>query len=140
MSDVVTVTLPVLWGDMDALGHVNNVRYFQWFEQARIALFERVRLVHTGAPTIGPILATTRCDFLAPVTYPDEVAVRAWVERLGRTSFVLAYEVARTSAPGESVARGDSVVVLFDYAEGKKVPIPAELRGRLEALQRRGDG
>lgn len=38
----VVVRIPVLWGDMDALGHVNNARYFAWFESARIALFERV--------------------------------------------------------------------------------------------------
>ncbi len=138
MSDRVSVTLPVMWGDMDALGHVNNVRYFQWFEQARIALFEQVRLVHTGAPTVGPILATTRCDFLAPVTYPDQVVVSAWVERLGRTSFVLAYDVVRAEAPEAPVARGDSVVVLFDYAQGAKVPVPDELRARLQALQAPG--
>ncbi|MFT4623328.1 MAG: acyl-CoA thioester hydrolase, partial [Myxococcota bacterium] len=42
MSDwPVSVVLPVLWGDMDALGHVNNTRYFVWFEAARMAYFNR---------------------------------------------------------------------------------------------------
>ncbi len=133
MSHAVEVGLPVLWGDMDALGHVNNVRYFQWFEQARIALFEAVGLVHTGTPTVGPILATTRCDFEQPLAYPDHVLVRARVERIGRTSFVLAYEVVRAADPAVPVASGDSVVVMFDYEAQTSVAMPEDLRAALEA-------
>jgi acyl-CoA thioester hydrolase len=129
----VTVPITVHWGDMDALGHVNNARYFTWFESARIALFERVGLVAVGSPEVGPILASTRCDFLAPVRYPAELVAGTRVERLGNTSFTMGYGVAHRAEPGRLVARGEGVVVLIDYTSGAKVPIPAELRARLAA-------
>jgi acyl-CoA thioester hydrolase len=130
----VTVAVPVQWGDMDALGHVNNARYFTWFESARIALFERVGLTSVGQPEVGPILAHTRCDFLAPVTYPAELVAGSRIDRLGNTSFTMGYAVAHAAAPGELVARGEGVVVLIDYTSGAKVRIPDDLRRRLAAF------
>jgi acyl-CoA thioester hydrolase len=130
----VTVAVSVQWGDMDALGHVNNARYFTWFESARIALFERVGLSSVGTPTVGPILAHTRCDFLAPVTYPAELVAGSRIDRLGNSSFTMGYGVAHAASPGELVARGEGVVVLIDYTSGAKVPIPEDLRERLGAF------
>jgi acyl-CoA thioester hydrolase len=131
----VVVRVPVQWGDMDALGHVNNARYFTWFESARIALFERVGLASTGVPEVGPILAHTRCDFLAPVRYPAEVLAGARVDWLGTTSFTMGYGVALAdSPPGELVARGEGVVVLIDYRNGAKVAISPPLREALGPL------
>ncbi len=130
----VLVRVPVQWGDMDALGHVNNAVYFTWFESARIALFERVGLAITGTPEVGPILAHTRCDFLAPVRYPAEVLAGTGIARLGNTSFTMEYEVALASDPGRPVARGEGVVVLIDYRDGSKVALPEALRESLAAL------
>jgi acyl-CoA thioester hydrolase len=130
----VRVRIPVLWGDMDALGHVNNARYFTWFESARIALFERVGLAATGTPALGPILAHTWCDFLAPIRFPAEVAVGTRIEKLGTTSFTMGYAVAVAADPGRLAARGEGVVVLIDYRTGARVPIPDELRAALTAL------
>jgi acyl-CoA thioester hydrolase len=130
----VVVRVPVQWGDMDALGHVNNAVYFTWFESARIALFERVGLAITGVPEVGPILAHTRCDFLAPVRYPGEVIAGTRIERLGSTSFTMEYEAALAADPERPVARGQGVVVLIDYRDGSKVPLTAALRDALSAL------
>ena len=130
----VTVAVTVQWGDMDALGHVNNARYFTWFESARIALFERVGLASVGTPAVGPILAHTRCDFLAPVTYPAELVAGTRIERLGNSSFTMGYAIAHAAAPDEPVARGEGVVVLIDYTGGGKVRIPEDLRERLAAF------
>ena len=131
----VTVTLPVLWGDMDALAHVNNARYFTWFESGRGELFRRVGMEFTGAVEVGPILARTECDFLAPVEWPGEVVVGVGVARIGTKSFTLANEIARTDAPEQPVARGISVIVMVEYRTGETVPLSDELRGRLEALR-----
>jgi acyl-CoA thioester hydrolase len=130
----VEVPIRVQWGDMDALGHVNNARYFTWFESARMALFERVGLATAGTPEIGPILAHTRCDFLAPVRYPADVLAGARIARLGTTSFTMDYGIALATAPETPVARGEGVVVLIDYRTGDKVPIPPALRDALGAL------
>src|SRR5687767_1167703 len=58
IAAMVTVEIPVQWGDMDAFGHVNNTVYFRWFESARIAYFEKIGLnERMRRDRKGPILA-----------------------------------------------------------------------------------
>ena len=96
----VSVSIPVQWGDMDALGHVNNARFFSWFESARIALFQRIGVATGGPSEVGPILATTTCDFLHPVVFPATVQIGVRVARVGETSIGMEYEVT-DAAPTE---------------------------------------
>ena len=132
----VSVEVPVAWGDMDAFGHVNNTVYFRWFESARIAYFERVGLnARMKAAQVGPILARTSCDFLRPLTFPDTVLAEAGVARLGTTSFVMRYRVRSRAHGLAEAARGEGVVVLFDYARGAKLPLDPPLRQAIEALE-----
>jgi len=132
----IIVRLPVFWGDMDALGHVNNTRYFRWFESARIAYFQSMGLgADSPELSVGPILASTSCDFLAPVSFPDEVLVGARVSRVGTTSFTMDYRVVCVDAQDRLVARGSAVVVTIDYGGGSKVPIPEELRRAIAGIE-----
>lgn len=134
MSDAhpVAIELSVLWGDMDALGHVNNAIYARWLEQARIAYFERVGLI--GGGTVGPILARQAIDFVEPVTYPDRVSVAVGVSRIGTTSLTLSYVATSQAKQGSVVMRAESVIVVFDYVAGTKTPVSTELRQRIESL------
>ena len=138
----VTLELPVQWGEMDALRHVNNARYFTWYESARIAYFDRLRLAIPGSgPTVGfgevgPILASSSCDFLRPVTYPGVVRVGARVSEIGNSSLRMEYAVERTDAPEDPCARGSSVIVLVRYATLEKVRVPDEMRAAIKALER----
>lgn len=129
----VVVRFPVHWAEVDAMGHVNNARYFTWFESARMALFERVGLAIEGTPELGPILAHTSCDFLAPVRFPAEIEAGTRILELGRTSFTMEFAVAPAGSE-DLVARGRGVIVLIDYRSGEKVAIPPALRSKLEAL------
>lgn len=119
------------WGEMDALGHANNARFFVWFETARIAYFRRVGVIADRPTDAGPILATTTCDFLAPVVYPAQLSAGARVEKIGRTSFTMSYAV---DAGGVRVARGSGVVVMVDYKTMQKIPIPEAIRAEITAL------
>lgn len=130
----VVVPISVHWGEMDAFGHVNNSRYFTWFETARIELFRRVGLATAGEPEQGPILARATCDFLRPVVWPAEVETGARIVKLGRTSFTMGYGSWLADEPDEPVARGEGIVVLYDYREGKSVVLPEALRKKLGAL------
>lgn len=125
------VDVIVQWGDMDALGHVNNARYFTWFESARIALFERIGVMTSGPSDVGPILATTTCDFLAPVKYPARLEVTATVTKVGETSMTMSYEARHGN---RLHARGTSVAVLVDYATSTKVRVPDAIRAAIRAL------
>ena len=93
--------IPVQWGDMDALGHVNNARFFTWFETARIAYFGKIGFEATRTSGVGPILAHTSCDYLAPVEYPGEVLAGARVTRIGGKSIHHEYRIADASAPDD---------------------------------------
>jgi acyl-CoA thioester hydrolase len=135
----ITVTFPVHWGEMDALGHVNNTRFFVWFESARVELLTRVDLMADRKRGFGPILASTTCDFARPVVHPATVVTGVRVATVGRTSITMDYAVWREDAPGEPCARGRSVLVLVDYATMQKVEVTPELRARLEAFGGAGD-
>jgi acyl-CoA thioester hydrolase len=130
----VTVTFPLHWGDMDALGHVNNTRYFRWFESARIEFFARIGIMADRPREIGPILATTSCDFVQAIAYPATVVVGTRVTKVGRTSIAMEYAVWLADAPEVIRARGTSVIVLVDYGTMQKVEVPADVRARIDAL------
>ncbi len=136
----ITVRFPIHWGEMDAYGHVNNARYFTWFEAARIAYFSQVGLVEPGMQLpqggVGPILASTQADYLRPVVFPAEVVVGARVSRIGNSSIAMEYAVD-DAASGVRYARGSGVVVTVRYPEYQKVPVPAELREKIEKLEGR---
>src|SRR5574343_322456 len=80
----------VSWGDMDALGHVNNVVYFQYLEDTRIGVMETLqifpRLFEEG---IGMVIADAYCRYKAPVIYPDtlHIGVRAEIDERERIVF-----------------------------------------------------
>lgn len=131
----IAVGFSVHWNEMDALGHVNNSRYFVWFETARMALFEAIDLQLTGSPRVGPILAHTECSFRRPVTYPARLIVGTRIARIGTTSFGMDYCAVEESTPELPVAEGSGVIVLYDYEVQSKVEIQKDLRSKLEALR-----
>jgi acyl-CoA thioester hydrolase len=119
-------TLPMRWGDMDALGHMNNAVYFRLFEEARIMLLARLGGFEDGSATNQPgrvsVLAHTSCDFLKPVIYPASLVVSQWLVRLGRTSLEVLLDMQRADEPGVVYARGRYVVVGADAVTGRPVP------------------
>jgi acyl-CoA thioester hydrolase len=126
----------IAWGEQDKLGHVNNVHYFRYFENARIAHFRSVRMSmpEPDEPGCGPILAHTRCDYLKPLVFPDRIRIEAGVSRLGTSSFVHSYRIYSMQQQCY-VARGESVNVYFDYASQKSTPLPEELRQAIVAFE-----
>ncbi len=130
----VVVEVPVAWGDLDAFQHVNNTRYFRWFEDVRIATFARIgwmAVMEAGGP--GPILARTSCAFRAPVTFPDTVRVGCRITELSEDRFTMLYRVV-SDRLGSVVAEGDGRIISFDYSLGAKAPLPPEVRSGIESL------
>jgi acyl-CoA thioester hydrolase len=131
----VTITLPVLWGDQDAFRHVNNTIYLRWFESSRIAYSARVGLFdRIETDRVGPILASSHCDYRRPLTYPDTVRVGAKVVRIGRTSLTFEHRIVGQAA-GRVAAEGSAVLVYHDYARGESIPVPDSIREAIGALE-----
>src|SRR2546421_4849539 len=90
----VVVENPVVWGEMDAYRHVNNVVYFRYFENARLEYFRRLGWFEYEQSTgVGPILASTDARFRRPLTYPDTVSITARVGGFGEDRFTLDHRV-----------------------------------------------
>jgi acyl-CoA thioester hydrolase len=125
--------MPMRWGDMDAMGHINNTVYFRYYEQARLAWLEELALHQLDGSQHGPILASVSCDFLMPLKYPGELIVEQQVTRIGRSSLAMDLSIERVDQPGVAWANGKSVIVWMDYASGRAIAWPDALRQVLEA-------
>ena len=120
--------IPIRWGDMDAMGHVNNIVYFRYMEQARISWFEH--LVPGDAwKSTGIVIANASCNFRRAMTYPGTVEVKVFVARPGRSSVATYYDLCIES---EVYADGAAVVVFIDMPTQKPLPIPEEIRALLQ--------
>jgi acyl-CoA thioester hydrolase len=132
----IIVEIPVVWGEMDAFGHVNNIIYFRYFETARIAYFEKLDLLNFMNKTgIGPILASTQCKFRLPLTYPDTVSVGAKIVKMEDDRLTMAYYVL-SHKHQKIAAEGDGIIVSYDYHANKKVSIPDEIKKRILQLEK----
>jgi acyl-CoA thioester hydrolase len=124
--------------DLDVLGHLNNVVYLTYMEQARIKYVHEV-CAWNGKDwnTLGMILAKTTIEYLLPVLYRDDVMIYTRVSRLGGKSFDMEYIMLRqqADAAAEVAARATTVMVAYNYQQGSTVPIPQMWRERILAYE-----
>lgn len=124
-----TISQDVIWGDMDAFGHINNTVYFRYFENIRMAFFEKSSVnQHKDATQIGPILASTQCQFRAPLTFPDKIQIATRIANLdtlvsGEKRFTMEYAVFSESLDCIA-AKGEGLIVYYDYAQNKSCAVP----------------
>ena len=131
----VTVCQKVAWGDMDAFAHVNNVIYFRYFETGRMAYFEHVGILsYLDETRIGPILASTGCNFLAPLTYPDDIKILTRIDELKDKRFNM-QSVVYSKTQDKVVAKGNGMIVYYDYSRHRSCEIPDEIVERVNALE-----
>jgi acyl-CoA thioester hydrolase len=121
------MVVPMRWGDMDALGHVNNTGYFRYMEIVRMDWFQRVGAISHPAGH-GPLIVNAFCNFNCQLEFPGDLRVAMYVADPGRSSFDTFHTIERVDAPGVTVADGGSRVVWTDYPAKKSAPLPAWLR------------
>ena len=128
-----TIEHPIRWGDMDALGHLNNTLYFRLFEEARVQWLDEVGAdFSNGGNNTGPVIVSASCDFLRPVVYPATTRVSISVSEIGRSSFTINHHLSTTAHPDRTYAQGPCKVVWVDYQANRSVPLPDALRASLE--------
>ena len=121
---------PLRWADMDMLGHVNNVGYFRFMEQARIEWLHAQP--EAGGLRDGqlPVIANASCNFRVPLVYPGVVEVRMWLGEPGRTSLGSFYELWMNDILH---ADGAAKIVWIDAATGRPHPLPDRIAAPLRA-------
>jgi len=121
------MAMPIRWGDMDAMGHVNNTLYFRYMEIIRIDWLHGVG----GSPDMngeGFVIVNAFCNFIRQLSYPGEVLARMYVANAGRSSFDSFVTLERSDEPGVLYATGGATTVWLNIPQGKAVPLPDWLR------------
>ena len=124
-----TMTIPIRWGDMDAMGHVNNTVYFRYMEQARIGWFDALVPREEAWKSTAIVIANASCNFKRPINYPGTVEVRVLIGPPGGSSVPTFYELM---VENDLYADGAATVVFIDVEQQKPVRIPPKIR---EAIQ-----
>ena len=122
-----TEIMPIRWGDMDAMGHINNTVYFRYMEQARISWFESLG-VRPSARGEGPVIINASCTFMKQLVYPGDVEVRTYAGKLGNSSFETWLEMRPSYDPETVYAEGAAKVVWVDFDKGKSTALPEKIR------------
>jgi acyl-CoA thioester hydrolase len=125
------MVIPIRWGDMDAMGHVNNTLYFRYLEIVRIDWLHGVG----GAPDPagdGPVIVNAFCNFYRQLEFPGDVLAKHYVASPGRTSFETFITLERTDQPGQIYAAGGATTVWVNFPAQKSVPLPEWLRQLVE--------
>jgi acyl-CoA thioester hydrolase len=122
------------WGDMDAMGHVNNTVYFRFMEQARISWFDRLVPEDEAWQSTGIVIANASCNYKRAITYPGTVEVKLYVGTPGGASVPTYYELRVDDDP-VPYADGSAVVAFIDMTSQKSKRIPEAIRARLERAE-----
>ena len=113
----------IAWGDMDALGHVNNARYFDYFQEARIEWLRDLNLSMTEQT--GPVVIHIACTFLKPVIYPATVTLCSKIHSLGNSSMFMDHDLYQDEV---LMAQGSCKIVWVDYKKNKSIQLPQVIR------------
>lgn len=126
---------PLRWADMDSLGHVNNVTYVDYLQEARVDMLS-VHAPASGSEELaeGVVVVRHEVEYVAPLVFrPEPVRVEAWITRIRAASFTMAYEICDEGDGARRVyARALSVLTPFVFAEERPRRMRPEERAILE--------
>jgi acyl-CoA thioester hydrolase len=123
--------IPIRWGDMDAMGHVNNTVYFRYMEIARVDWLDSLKAAPNPQGE-GPVIVNAFCNFYKQLEYPGEVLTRHYVSNAGRSSFDTWITMARADDPQTLYAAGGATTVWMDFPSQRSAPLPDWLRRIVE--------
>jgi acyl-CoA thioester hydrolase len=123
--------IPIRWGDMDAMKHLNNASYFRYMETCRIDWFQSLGR-GLGSEELdggcGILIVNAFCNFYRQLEYPGDVLMKMYVSDPGRSSFESWNTMERTDQPGVIYAAGGATTVWSNFKEQKSAPLPDWLR------------
>lgn len=124
---VYETVIPMRWGDMDAMGHVNNTIYFRYLEIARVDWMEKANC-GVNPQGQGPVIVNAFCNFYRQLEYPGDVLAKMYVSDPGRTTFETWCTLERTDQPGVIYAEGGATTIWVDFPQKKAIDLPDWVR------------
>ena len=117
------------YSDLDPQGHVNNVVFLDYLQEARLRVFTQIN--YEEISMVGQVMVHQSIDFRRPIFYSTEpLTIETWVSSVGNSSYRMKYRIL--SEAGELAAEAESVMVCFD--KDKAIPIPDTLRSALQSI------
>ena len=131
----VVLPIRVAWGEMDAFQHVNNVSYIRYFESARIAYMEAMKMeANIKKSPVGPILGDIYCRYRRPVVYPDTLHIGTKISEIQDFGFIMEYQ-AYSEKQQTVTTLGHCKIVMIDYRSGDKVAVEGDMLEKILKLQ-----
>lgn len=121
----------IRFNDLDGMGHVNNVIYLTYMEEARIAWWLHVT-GRSGIDAVDMILARTEIDYRSPASFGESLEVGVRCASMRRSSFVLEFAIEERETR-RRIAEARKVLVHYDYEKACPVSLTPELRARIKA-------
>lgn len=127
----------VRFSDVDVYGHVNNVKYFEYYQEARIAF-----ILSLDEPLFDPsqessmrqVVARIDVDYKRPILFrPEPYAVETWVTRIGSSSYDLACQIVDGAGADTLYSKAQVRLVAFDSDSQRSRPLSDAERSCLEA-------
>jgi acyl-CoA thioester hydrolase len=124
--------IEVRYGDLDPQGHVNNAKHLTYFEQARIQYMIELGLFTKDQSfmEIGVILADVHITYFEPIYFGQNIKVGVHASKIGNRSMTWQQNIVAADT-GKELAKGEVVMVTYDYKEEKTIPIPQEWREKI---------
>jgi len=124
---VFEMVIPIRWGDMDALGHVNNTNYFRYLEICRVEWMRAANCLPT-ADGAGPVIVNAFCNFYKQLEYPGDILMKMYTSDPGRTTFESWATMERSDQSGVIYAAGGATIIWVDFPKQKAVSLPDDVR------------
>jgi len=124
----------VLFRDVDAMRHVNNVAFVAFMEDARMHYWKALREIE-GLRDINFILAEVSCRYLSPAYLGERIKIGIRARNLGNKSFSFEYRM-EDSTSGRLIVEGTSVQVMYDYKQKKTMPLEQNMRDAVAFLEK----
>ncbi|WP_020393097.1 acyl-CoA thioesterase [Kribbella catacumbae] len=126
---------PIRWGDMDALGHVNNGRYVDYLQDARVDfLFRTAKELGADELETGLLVARHEVQYRRPLVHrPEPVLIALWISEIKAASFVVDYEIYDPD-PHTTYVEARTRLVPFDFGANRLRRITPVERVALEKL------
>ena len=126
-KQVYEMTMPIRWGDMDAMGHVNNTVYFKYLETIRIDFFNSINCTPDPQGR-GPVIVNAFCNFYKQLEYPADLLIKMYVSDPARTTFESWCTLEPTNQPGVIHAAGGATIIWVDFPLQKAIALPDHIR------------
>lgn len=121
----------VLWGEMDAFNHINNVSYFRYFETGRVEFFNKTDLWQFFFDEkVRIVVGKLDCNYLREIKHPEIIEISVAIKKMGNSSLVV-HQLVKNSN-NDICAHGEGIIVATDPITGKSKPWSDKLRSEFE--------